>query len=127
MAVACPAEGDHVAVVGSNRKLLMFPLDQLPVMSRGKGVLLQRYRDGSSPTPCVFRLADGLSWPTPKGTRTLTEPHPGSAGAARPAAPCRTAFRDPTDSRVSAGSHSSRQTWRDMLTPRIASVPSAWP
>ena len=44
--VACPADGDHVATIGTNRKMLIFPLDQLPVMSRGKGVLLQRYRDG---------------------------------------------------------------------------------
>ena len=47
LVVACPAEGDHVATVGTNRKLLIFPLDQLPVMSRGKGVLLQRYREAS--------------------------------------------------------------------------------
>ena len=72
--VACPAEGDHVATIGSNRKLLLFPLDQLPVMSRGKGVLLQRYRDGTLSDAVVFRLEEGLSWPTAKGTRALTEP-----------------------------------------------------
>jgi topoisomerase-4 subunit A len=72
--VACPAEGDHVATIGSNRKLLVFPLDQLPVMSRGKGVLLQRYRDGKLSDAVVFRLAEGLSWPTAKGTRALAEP-----------------------------------------------------
>ena len=74
LVVACPAEGDHVATIGSNRKLLLFPLDQLPVMSRGKGVLLQRYRDGGLTDAVVFRLAEGLSWPTPKGTRALAEP-----------------------------------------------------
>ena len=72
--VACPAEGDHVATIGSNRKLLLFPLDQLPVMSRGKGVLLQRYRDGTLSDAVVFRLEEGLSWPTAKGTRALDEP-----------------------------------------------------
>jgi topoisomerase-4 subunit A len=71
--VACPAEGDHVATVGSNRKLLVFPLDQLPVMSRGKGVLLQRYRDGGLADARVFALADGLSWPTAKGLRVITD------------------------------------------------------
>jgi topoisomerase-4 subunit A len=72
--VACPAEGDHVATIGSNRKLLLFPIDQLPVMSRGKGVLLQRYRDGRLSDAVVFRLEEGLSWPTAKGARTLADP-----------------------------------------------------
>ena len=68
------AEGDHVATVGSNRKLLIFPLDQLPVMGRGKGVLLQRYKGGELADAAVLRLADGLSWPTAKGTRTRDRP-----------------------------------------------------
>jgi topoisomerase IV subunit A len=72
--VACPAEGDHVATIGTNRKLLLFSIDQLPVMSRGKGVLLQRYRDGRLSDAVVFRLEAGLSWPTAKGARTLAEP-----------------------------------------------------
>jgi topoisomerase-4 subunit A len=71
--VACPAEGDHVATIGSNRKMLVFPLDQLPVMSRGKGVLLQRYRDGALADARVFALADGLSWPSAKGLRVVTD------------------------------------------------------
>ena len=71
---ATPAEGDHVATIGSNRKLLIFPLDQLPLMSRGKGVTLQRYKDGSLSDAVVFALAEGLSWPTARGTRTLAEP-----------------------------------------------------
>jgi topoisomerase IV subunit A len=71
--VSCPAEGDHVATIGSNRKMLVFPLDQLPVMSRGKGVLLQRYRDGRLADARVFALADGLSWPTAKGLRVITD------------------------------------------------------
>ncbi len=68
-----PAEGDHLAVVGSNRKFLVFPLDELPRMSRGRGVLLQRYRDGHLADVKVFTLAEGLSWPTGSRTRTLTD------------------------------------------------------
>ena len=45
-AVCVPADGDHVAIIGSNRKLLIFPLDQVPEMARGGGVILQRYREG---------------------------------------------------------------------------------
>jgi topoisomerase-4 subunit A len=87
--VACPADGDHVATVGSNRKMLIFPLDQLPVMSRGKGVLLQRYRDGNLADARVFALADGLSWQSARGARTVTELAPwlgrrGQAGRMAP-------------------------------------------
>jgi topoisomerase-4 subunit A len=87
--VAVAAEGDHVATVGSNRKLLIFPLDQLPVMGRGKGVLLQRYKGGELADAAVLRLADGLSWPTAKGTRTVTDLSPwlgrrGQAGRMAP-------------------------------------------
>ncbi|MCI0735456.1 MAG: DNA topoisomerase IV subunit A [Beijerinckiaceae bacterium] len=61
-ALAVPAEGDHVAVIGENRKLLIFPLAQLPEMARGKGVRLQRYRDGGISDAKVFYLKDGLTW-----------------------------------------------------------------
>jgi topoisomerase-4 subunit A len=57
-----PAEGDHVAVVGENRKLLIFPRAELPEMPRGKGVRLQRYKDGGLSDARVFALADGLTW-----------------------------------------------------------------
>jgi topoisomerase-4 subunit A len=57
-----PAQGDHVAIIGENRKLLVFPLDQVPEMARGKGVRLQKYRDGSIADAKVFALAEGLSW-----------------------------------------------------------------
>ncbi len=66
-----PANGDHVAVVGQNRKLLVFPLDQLPEMPRGAGVQLQKYKDGGLADAKVFALADGLSWSI--GDRTRTE------------------------------------------------------
>jgi topoisomerase IV subunit A len=61
-ALIVPAEGDHVAVIGENRKLLIFPLVQLPEMSRGKGVRVQRYRDGGISDAKVFFLREGLSW-----------------------------------------------------------------
>jgi topoisomerase-4 subunit A len=60
--IIAPAEGDHVAVIGENRKLLVFPLEQVPEMARGKGVRLQKYRDGGVADAKVFRLADGLTW-----------------------------------------------------------------
>ncbi|MGG2475971.1 DNA topoisomerase IV subunit A [Rhizobium sp. BR5] len=60
--LAVPVTGDHVAVVGENRKLLAFPLAQIPEMSRGKGVRLQRYKDGGVVDVKCFALADGLSW-----------------------------------------------------------------
>lgn len=62
-AVVCvPARGDHVAVIGDNRKLLVFALDQVPEMARGKGVRLQKYRDGGIADARVFAMADGLTW-----------------------------------------------------------------
>jgi topoisomerase-4 subunit A len=57
-----PVRGDHVAVVGENRKMLVFPLVQLPEMSRGKGVRLQRYKDGGVSDIRCFAIADGLTW-----------------------------------------------------------------
>ena len=53
---------DSVAVVGENRKLVVFPLAEVPVMARGQGVMLQRYRDGGLSDAVSFVLADGLSW-----------------------------------------------------------------
>ena len=71
--VCCPAVGDHVAVVGQNRRLLVFPLAELPEMNRGKGVILQRYKDGSLADVKVFTLASGLSWQMGERTRTETD------------------------------------------------------
>ena len=71
-AVICtPAAGDHIAIVGDNRKLLAFPIDQVPEMTRGKGVRLQRYKDGGVSDAKVFTLADGLTWLDTSG-RTWT-------------------------------------------------------
>jgi topoisomerase-4 subunit A len=66
------AEGDHVAVVGENRKLLVFPLAELPEMAKGKGVRLQKYKDGGLSDLRSFTLAEGLSWKDPAG-RTRVE------------------------------------------------------
>ncbi len=67
-----PVSGDHVAVVGENRKLLVFPLSQLPEMTRGKGVRLQRYKDGGISDLRCFAIADGLTWADSAG-RTFTK------------------------------------------------------
>ena len=67
------ADGDtHVVTVGENRKLLIFPLDELPEMGRGKGVRLQKFKDGGLSDARTFRLDDGLTWLDPAG-RTRTE------------------------------------------------------
>ncbi len=73
--LAVPAEGDHVAVVGENRKLLVFPTGQLPEMGRGKGVRLQRYKEGGLADAKVFTLEDGLTWTDTSG-RTWTVSRP---------------------------------------------------
>jgi topoisomerase-4 subunit A len=57
-----PPEHDHVAVVGDNRKLLVFSLSELPVLAKGQGVTLQRYRDGGMADAITLKLEDGLSW-----------------------------------------------------------------
>ncbi|WP_297443952.1 DNA topoisomerase IV subunit A [Acidocella sp.] len=60
---ACePVKGDHVAVIGQNRKLLVFPLEQLPEMPRGTGVQLQKYKDGGLSDVKTFALSAGLTW-----------------------------------------------------------------
>jgi topoisomerase-4 subunit A len=61
-AVCVPVEGDHVAVVGNNRKLLVFPLADVPLMNRGQGVMLQKYKDARLSDITTFTLASGLSW-----------------------------------------------------------------
>ncbi|WP_265515493.1 DNA topoisomerase IV subunit A [Nitratireductor luteus] len=57
-----PISGDHVAIVGENRKLLVFPLSEVPEMARGKGVRLQRYKDGGISDLKSFAMEAGLSW-----------------------------------------------------------------
>ncbi|MDP9164453.1 MAG: DNA topoisomerase IV subunit A, partial [Pseudomonadota bacterium] len=57
-----PEGADAVVVVGENRKMLLFPLGELPEMARGAGVQLQRYRDGGLSDVAAIRMSDGLSW-----------------------------------------------------------------
>ncbi len=68
-----PVEGDMVATIGENRKLLVFPLDQLPEMTRGKGVRLQKFKDGGLSDLKTFANAAGLTWTDSSG-RTWTKP-----------------------------------------------------
>jgi topoisomerase IV subunit A len=68
------ATHDSVAAVGDNRKLVIFPLVELPEMSRGQGVTIQKYKDGGLSDVITFRLEDGLSWAMGGETgRTRTE------------------------------------------------------
>ena len=69
----CIAQGDMVATVGMNRKLLVFPIDEVPEMTRGKGVILQRFKDGGLADVTVYSSQTGLSWKA-GGGRTRTEP-----------------------------------------------------
>ena len=69
-AFCIPVTGDHVAVVGSNRKLLVFPLDQVAELARGGGVMLQKYKDGEMADIKTFAIADGLTWKLGDKTRT---------------------------------------------------------
>ncbi len=60
--VCTPVVGDHVAVIGQNRKLLIFPTEQVPEMTKGVGVILQRYKDGGLSDVKTFNKKQGLSW-----------------------------------------------------------------
>jgi topoisomerase-4 subunit A len=71
--VSIEAAGDHLAVIGDNGKILIFPIEELPEMPRGKGVKLQAYREGGLRDAAVFDLADGASW-IDKGGRTFAWP-----------------------------------------------------
>ena len=91
LAVATPVQGDHVAVIGSNHKLLVFALDELPEMTRGRGVLLQRYKDGKLSDLTTLELAQGLAWRMASGNRIRHEkdlgPWVGKRGQAGKLAP----------------------------------------
>ena len=82
-----PAGADAVAVIGDNRKLLVFALAELPELARGQGVMLQRYRDGGMSDAIAFKLEDGLSWALGgESGRIRTETDLGPWQAARGAA-----------------------------------------
>ncbi|MEM0977077.1 MAG: DNA topoisomerase IV subunit A [Pseudomonadota bacterium] len=72
--VCRPVDGNYVAVVGENRKVLAFPIEELPEMARGKGVRLQKYKDGGLSDARSFDLEKGLDWKDPAGrTRVETD------------------------------------------------------
>ncbi|MEI7669609.1 MAG: DNA gyrase C-terminal beta-propeller domain-containing protein, partial [Pseudomonadota bacterium] len=82
-------EGDLVAVIGDNRKLLIFPITEIPSMQRGQGVALQKYKEGKLSDVKIFNKSEGLSWKS--GEKTRTEPditpwlgHRGTAGKLPP-------------------------------------------
>ncbi len=65
-AIVCkPLNGDHVACIGENRKMLIFPVADLPEMTRGKGVRMQKYKDGGLSDASTFNISSGLSWKDP--------------------------------------------------------------
>ncbi|MBT5659291.1 MAG: DNA topoisomerase IV subunit A, partial [Rhodospirillaceae bacterium] len=73
-----PQGGDHVAAIGENHKLILFPLTEgkeqvVPVMTRGRGVMLQKYKDGGLSDAKIFTLKEGLSWETGRGTTVETK------------------------------------------------------
>jgi topoisomerase IV subunit A len=71
--LAVPANGDSVAVIGDNRKMIVFALDEVPEMARGRGVILQKYKDGGLSDVRVFRKKDGLTWTSGERERTETD------------------------------------------------------
>lgn len=90
-AIACRLvdANDSVAVIGENRKLLVFPLQEVPEMRRGQGVTLQKYKDGTMADVKLFKSSEGLTWKS--GERMRTEPdigawlsHRGTAGRLPP-------------------------------------------
>jgi topoisomerase-4 subunit A len=65
--------GDMVAVIGDNRKLLIFPVNQIPEIARGQGVMLQRYKGAKLSDICTFQQSEGLSWTLGSRTRHETD------------------------------------------------------
>lgn len=80
--VCCEALGDHVATIGTNRKLLVFPLEQIPEMKRGQGVALQKFKDAHLADAQCFAVAEGLSWQIGDRTRTESDVTPWLANRA---------------------------------------------
>ena len=65
-------DDDHIAIIGQNRKLLLFPIDQMPQMTRGRGAILQKYKGEMLGDIISFNSGDGLSWEM-RGGKTRTE------------------------------------------------------
>lgn len=72
LSLCVPVKGDSVAIVGQNRKLLIIQADEIPTMNRGRGVSLQRYKDGGISDAKFFNKQDGLTWKIGDRTRTET-------------------------------------------------------
>jgi topoisomerase-4 subunit A len=75
------ARGDRVAIIGDNRKLLVFPLDEVSELSRGKGVRLQRYRDGGMIDVTTFSAEEGLAFIDSAGRRKEVPDWPNHIGS----------------------------------------------
>ena len=71
-----PEGADSVAVIGDNRKLIVFPLEQVPLMSKGQGVTLQKYKGGGLSDLKIFAKAEGLSWNLGNKIRTEADISP---------------------------------------------------
>ena len=69
-------EDDHVAVIGQNRKMLVFPIDQLPEMAKGRGVILQRYKDGGLSDLKTFKWDEGLTYKYGSGETVVEDLNP---------------------------------------------------
>jgi topoisomerase-4 subunit A len=67
---------DAAAVIGNNRKMLVFMLEELPVMTRGRGVILQKYKDASLADLTLIRFSDGLSWSSGERVRVEADLRP---------------------------------------------------
>src|SRR5690606_7762819 len=70
-ALIVPAGGDTVAAIGQNRKMIIFPLAELPEMARGKGVRIQKYKDGGISDLKTFTRTEGLNWVDSSGRTFL--------------------------------------------------------
>jgi topoisomerase-4 subunit A len=68
-ALCLEASGDHLAIIGDNGKILIFPVSELPTMPRGKGVKLQSYREGGLRDGMMFDAAEGAAWVDGSGRR----------------------------------------------------------
>ena len=64
-----PEGADTVAIIGQNRRMLMFKLAEIPEMLKGKGVILQKYKGGKVSDIKLFKAEDGLAYPASGGTR----------------------------------------------------------
>jgi topoisomerase-4 subunit A len=73
VATLVPEGADMLAVIGENRKLLLFPLSEVPEMNRGRGVTLQKYKDGGLSDARVYAKREGLTWKLGEKTRTETD------------------------------------------------------